>query len=133
MARMERGMVVIPGGTSNSHHPLLDRTWQAGLARGAEAVHVEWPADRPKSRDPADSADMVVAHVVAAMAVLAVERPVLVGKSLGTYAAEVAADRALPAIWHTPLLTDPRCVAAAVGDFIDECLWTVRTRRGGRV
>jgi hypothetical protein len=37
---------------------------------------------------------------------------VLVGKSLGTYAAELAAERGLPGIWHTPLLTIPHCVAA---------------------
>jgi hypothetical protein len=34
--------------------------------------------------------------------------PVLVvGKSLGTYAARLAAERSYPAIWLTPLLTDP--------------------------
>ena len=30
---------------------------------------------------------------------------VLIGKSLGTYAAALAAERGLPAIWLTPLLT----------------------------
>ena len=38
--------------------------------------------------------------------------PVLVvGKSLGTYAARLAAQRSYPAIWLTPLLTDPVLVA----------------------
>ena len=46
------------------------------------------------------------------MAAFPIPRPVLVGKSLGTYAAELAAAKALPAIWHTPLLNDPRCVEA---------------------
>jgi hypothetical protein len=38
--------------------------------------------------------------------------PLLIGKSLGTVAAGVAADRALPAVWLTPLLTEPWAVAA---------------------
>jgi predicted alpha/beta-hydrolase family hydrolase len=41
-----------------------------------------------------------------------VDGPVLVvGKSLGTYAARLAAERSYPAIWLTPLLTDPVLVA----------------------
>jgi pimeloyl-ACP methyl ester carboxylesterase len=31
--------------------------------------------------------------------------PLLIGKSLGSYASVVAADRALPAVWLTPVLT----------------------------
>jgi hypothetical protein len=38
--------------------------------------------------------------------------PLLVGKSLGTNAATLAAERALPAIWLTPLLTIPWVVDA---------------------
>jgi hypothetical protein len=40
--------------------------------------------------------------------------PLLIGKSLGTVAAGVAADRGLPAVWLTPLLTEP-WVTAALG------------------
>ncbi|MEZ7125235.1 hypothetical protein ACBR40_07850 [Nonomuraea sp. AD125B] len=36
--------------------------------------------------------------------------PLLIGKSLGSYAAAVAADRGLPGVWLTPLLTMPACV-----------------------
>jgi hypothetical protein len=39
-------------------------------------------------------------------------RPVLIGKSLGTNAAGLAADRSLPAVWLTPLLTYPWVVDA---------------------
>jgi hypothetical protein len=43
-----------------------------------------------------------------AAATAEVPGPVLVvGKSLGTYAARLAAERSYPAIWLTPLLTDP--------------------------
>lgn len=38
--------------------------------------------------------------------------PLLIGKSLGTVAAGVAADRALPAVWLTPLLSEPWATAA---------------------
>jgi hypothetical protein len=39
-------------------------------------------------------------------------RPLLIGKSLGSYAIGLAVDRALPAVWLTPLLTEPWVVAA---------------------
>jgi hypothetical protein len=107
---MDRGMVLIPGARLGPHQPLLAYSWLAGRDRGAKAHHIEWPADRPV--DPAAAAPWVVDRIAAALDAIAVRRSVLVGKSLGTYAAEVAADRDLPAIWHTPLLTDPRCVAA---------------------
>jgi hypothetical protein len=103
-------MVLIPGAMLGPHQPLLAYTWLAGRDRGAEAYHVEWSAERPA--DPTAAASWVVDQIGAVLDAFTVRRPVLVGKSLGTYAAEVAADRGLPAIWHTPLLTDPRCVAA---------------------
>jgi hypothetical protein len=40
--------------------------------------------------------------------------PLLIGKSLGTNAAMLAAERRLPAVWLTPILTAP-WVAAALG------------------
>lgn len=100
-------MVLIPGAALGPHQPLLNYSWLAGQARGAEALHLEWPDGRPP-----DVASWVVDQVAYAMAAFPIPRPVLVGKSLGTYAAELAAARALPAIWHTPLLNDPRCVEA---------------------
>ena len=38
--------------------------------------------------------------------------PLLIGKSLGSLAAELAAERSLPAVWLTPLLTMPRAIDA---------------------
>jgi hypothetical protein len=38
--------------------------------------------------------------------------PLLIGKSLGSNAAVLAAERSLPAVWLTPLLTMPWVVAA---------------------
>jgi pimeloyl-ACP methyl ester carboxylesterase len=40
-------------------------------------------------------------------------RPLLIGRSLGTLAAALAADRSLPAVWLTPLLLED-CVVAAL-------------------
>jgi hypothetical protein len=37
--------------------------------------------------------------------------PLLIGKSLGTMAASLAADRSLPAVWLTPVLTVPWVIA----------------------
>jgi hypothetical protein len=109
---MERGMVVIPGSQLGPHQPLLSYTWLAGRDRAAEAYHVEWPAERPPLGDPAAAVHWVGERIGAVLDDFPVPRPVLVGKSLGTYAAALAADRGLPAIWHTPLLTVPECVAA---------------------
>jgi pimeloyl-ACP methyl ester carboxylesterase len=108
-------MVLIPGTKLGPHQPLLNYSWLAGLVRRAEAYHVDWPADRPSPPNLADLAPWVVEHVAGVLDTFPVRSPVLVGKSLGTYAAELAAERHLPAIWHTPLLTDPRCVAALRG------------------
>jgi len=47
--------------------------------------------------------------------------PVVIGKSLGSLAAPIVADRGLTAIWFTPLLTDQPTVAAlrrATGPFL---------------
>jgi hypothetical protein len=50
--------------------------------------------------------------VAAAVDSLGAASPVLIGKSLGSLAADVAAERALAAVWLTPLLTAPAVVAA---------------------
>ncbi len=41
-------------------------------------------------------------------------QPLLIGKSLGSFAAGLAVERSLPAVWLTPVLTAPE-VAAALG------------------
>jgi hypothetical protein len=65
-------------------------------------------------------------------------RVLLVGKSLATYAAPLAADRGFPAIWLTPLLELPELVDAfaanpapqlLVGGTADEA-WDVTAARG---
>jgi hypothetical protein len=109
---MDRGMVLIPGAMLGPHQPLLSYSWLAGRARGAAAYHVEWPAEPPSVADPATAAHWVIDQIAAVLAAFPVKQPVLVRKSLGTYAAALAAERGLVGIWHTPLLPDPLCVAA---------------------
>lgn len=48
----------------------------------------------------------------AAFAASGGDRVALVGKSVSSYAAEAAVDRALPAVWYTPLLVEPRVAEA---------------------
>lgn len=105
-------MVLIPGVMLGPHQPLLSYTWLAGRLRGAEAYHVEWPVDRPAFADSAAAARWVNGHIAEVLTAFPVARPVLAGKSLGTFAAALAAERGLPGIWHTPVLTAPECVAA---------------------
>jgi hypothetical protein len=50
--------------------------------------------------------------VDAVAAATGVAAPVVIGKSLGSLAAPVAAGRGLPAVWLTPVLTDAPTVAA---------------------
>jgi pimeloyl-ACP methyl ester carboxylesterase len=80
--------------------------------RGGHVHPVTWNA-------PVDWADrhaFVAVRVAAALdevtAATGVTAPVLIGKSLGSLAAPLAADRGLAAVWFTPLLTDERTLAA---------------------
>jgi hypothetical protein len=102
--------IVLPGG---NHGPMAGLLPYAGLAaagRGARVHHHSWSPDRPDVFAPP-----IEAWVRAEVAPL-LDRiggtPVLIGKSLGTNAAGLAAERALPAVWLTPVLTLPWVSAA---------------------
>lgn len=66
---------------------------------------MEW--DDPASITEEDRGPRVVAQVPPVTG-----RPLLIGKSRGTFAAPVAAEHGLPAVWLTPLLTDEWVVSA---------------------
>lgn len=72
----------------------------------ADVTRITWtpPRDRPLDELASWVGDQVT-PVVDGLA-----KPLLIGKSLGSFAAPVAADRELPAVWLTPLLTEPQCV-----------------------
>jgi hypothetical protein len=80
----------------------------AAEARGARIERVEWQPAYDPSVVPVDEAGP---WVTARLPVLA-DGTLLIGKSLGTHGAAVAAERGLPAVWLTPLLTISSVVAA---------------------
>ena len=109
-----RAAVLAPGGSYSTDGPLL---MYAGLAverRGGHVHRIVWAPDFPKRL--ADSHAWVAAQVAAAVDETVegtgVAAPVVIGKSLGSLAAPLAADRGLAAVWFTPLLTDEPTVAA---------------------
>jgi pimeloyl-ACP methyl ester carboxylesterase len=90
--------VVIPGGSFGPAAGLLLYAGAVAERRGA-SVHWHWWSQPPPSKD-------VGIWVAAEVAPLLGAGPLLIGKSLGTNAAGLAADHHLPAVWLTPLLTD---------------------------
>jgi hypothetical protein len=104
-----RAVLLAPGGNYGPDGPLLMFGGAAAEQRGASLRAVTWDLD-------ADDVDaMVTARVSAAVAELeaaGTPAPVIIGKSLGSSAAPVAAYRGLAAVWFTPLLTVEPVVAA---------------------
>ena len=128
-----RAAIVVPGGNYTADGPLLNYAAHAAGRRSAHVHRITWSP--PARRSPATAADSptvgpagpeydrwaayrewvngqatdALSQVTAATGVTA---PVLLAKSLGSLAAPLAARRGLPAVWFTPLLTDPSTVAA---------------------
>jgi hypothetical protein len=106
MSRMA-DVVVIPGAGYSVTTGMLWYASGVPAGRGASVHRHSWTEPVP---DPFDAASE--AWVTAQVAPVVDGRPLLVGKSLGTAAAALAADRGLPAVWLTPLLDVPWVVAA---------------------
>jgi pimeloyl-ACP methyl ester carboxylesterase len=111
---IDRAAVLAPGGGYSTDGPLL---MYAGLAverRGGYAHRIAWTPPLPERL--ADSHAWVATQVAAAIDEMVeatgVTAPVLIGKSLGSLAAALAADRSLAAVWFTPLLNYEPTVAA---------------------
>lgn len=79
--------------------------------RGATLHRCSWSHEPPNPNEP-EIQDWVRSEVTPLLDALG-GSPLLIAKSIGTNAAVLAAERALPAVWLTPLLTVP-WVAAAV-------------------
>jgi pimeloyl-ACP methyl ester carboxylesterase len=103
----ERCVVLLPGVRYFSQAPLLWFAREAAEAAG-------WSVLEVSERAPADADPFAWMHERAASALAATdaERVAVVGKSLGSVAASLAAERELPAIWLTPLLVRPDVVSA---------------------
>jgi hypothetical protein len=104
--------ILVPGATYTVQGPLLDLADHALRDRRAPVEAVSWTVPYGLVRS-GQSELFVRAHVASALERSPGERPVIIGKSLGSYAAVLAAEAELPAIWLTPLLTE-----AAVADAI---------------
>jgi pimeloyl-ACP methyl ester carboxylesterase len=98
--------VVIPGRLFGPCAPLLMFTGDVARSRGARVHRHEWTETPPEGLDDYDR------WVRAQLLPLPADEPLLIGKSLGTHAAALAAERNLPAVWLTPLLRHPPQVAA---------------------
>ncbi|AGL19564.1 hypothetical protein [Actinoplanes sp. N902-109] len=132
--------ILIPGGTGHVG-TLHDIAWEILADRTAHVETITWLT--PRGILDGDPEPFVRSEVETALKsaqdVAPRARPVLIAKSLGTYAAALAADRALPAIWLTPLLTRPDVTAAItrnpapqllIGGTADHRWWDEAAARG---
>jgi hypothetical protein len=109
-----RAAVVVPGLRYSADGPLLMYAGVAVERRGGSVRRISWTV--PEFGDGDDERGWVAARVSesvdAVTATTGVAAPLVIGKSLGSLAAPVAADRGLAAVWLTPVLTDAPTVAA---------------------
>lgn len=107
----QQAAVLVPGGGNTAGGPFLAYAMEAVERHGAHAHRIVWtpPADWQHSQD------WVAAQVAAAIdetsSATRVAAPAVIGKSLGSMAAPLVAERGLPAVWFTPLLTDEPTLA----------------------
>lgn len=102
-----RCVVLLPGVRYFSQAPLLWFAREAAQAAGWSVLELSERA--PAAREPFA---WMRGRAASALTAAAAERVVLIGKSLGSAAAALAAERGLPAVWLTPLLVRPEIVAA---------------------
>jgi hypothetical protein len=102
-----RCAVVLPGVRYFSQAPLLWFAREAAQARG-------WSVLELSERAPADEEPFAWMRDRAERALDATDAATVavIGKSLGSAAAPLAADRGLPAVWLTPLLLRPDVVSS---------------------
>jgi hypothetical protein len=102
--------VVLPGGKTGPRAPLLLAASAVAERRSARVHRHEWATKLPMPWGP--HIEAWACGEVRPVLDAAAGRPLLIGKSLGSAAAAVAAERGLPAVWLTPLLTEGWVVAA---------------------
>ena len=113
--------VVIPGRLYGPSAPLLMYAGDVAERRGATVHRHSWTEEPGEPFEPTIEA-WVHGQVTPLLdAQSGTGTPLLIGKSLGTNAASLAADRSLPAVWLTPVLTVP-WVAAGLERATAPCL-----------
>lgn len=127
-----RTALVVPGRMFGPYTPLLMYAADAAEARGAQVRALHWTP--PSDLDPEGAAEWVRGQVGPVLDEVTETGgpPLVIGKSLGTYTAALAAERGLPAVWLTPLLRAPEVVEALhrasapyllIGGTRDEMAW----------
>jgi hypothetical protein len=108
----DRVVFLIPGHEYSAERPLLHFARAVFRRYGWTTQEVWWP-ERPPQREGLDLhlwfvqlRSFVHAHMSQILSVEAAPKIALVGKSMGAFAAALAADRDLPSIWLTPVLRD---------------------------
>jgi hypothetical protein len=102
-----RCAVVLPGVRYFSQAPLLWFAREAAQAAG-------WSVLELSERAPGDQEpfEWMRGRAASALDAVSAETVAVIGKSLGSAAAPLVAERGLPAVWLTPLLVRPEVVAA---------------------
>jgi hypothetical protein len=108
----DRVVLLIPGFGYSPQRPLLHFAGAVFRRYGWTTQEVWWP-ERPPQREGQDLPvwfarlrSFVHAHVGQVLGRETAPRLALVGKSMGAFAAVLAAERSLPGIWLTPVLRD---------------------------
>ncbi|HVT70022.1 MAG TPA: hypothetical protein VHF26_19885 [Trebonia sp.] len=111
--RAERSAILAPGGGYGADGPLLMFARLAVERRGGHTHAVTWQfSESPDFRQQRGRVVSQVESAVDEVTAATGAAPVVFGKSLGSLAAPLVADRGLAAVWFTPLLTDEPTVAA---------------------
>ncbi|GLZ80475.1 hypothetical protein Afil01_52820 [Actinorhabdospora filicis] len=111
---MTRRVLVVPGGMNGPMVPTLAFPAEAAARRGGELVPLWWTrADPsvPAIADPADAPAFAEVDLARWFAEHGPSRPLVIGRSLGSFAAAHAARWGCPAIWMNPLLHREEVVA----------------------
>jgi pimeloyl-ACP methyl ester carboxylesterase len=103
----ERLAVLVPGMRYTAQAPLLAYARLAVERHGAQTRAIHWSP--PRLERVAEEVAWVRAEVADA---LDTDRALIIGKSLGSLAAGLVAERNLAAVWLTPLLRRPEVVEA---------------------
>lgn len=108
-----RAAVLAPGSRGGVYTAGMNFAWIAAEARGARTHRIEWQPPDSLRTQPDTVMGWVREHVEPVLDQVDPDvSTVIVGKSLGSNAAVIAAERGLPAIWLTPLLHKPEVVEA---------------------
>lgn len=105
--------VVIPGSRFGSGAPLPMYVGDVAEYRGGTVRRFDWVEPVPAALREVSAQKWVCDQIRPVLDGMGAQ-PLLIGKSLGSYAAVLAAERSLPAVWLTPILTAP-WVAEALG------------------